>query len=61
MVESDEPTELDLLHPLVCLACGIPLGEPLSFLGPLRCNECRLVDRPLGKTLLAFADGAPLP
>jgi hypothetical protein len=61
LVDAYEPTEPDLSHPLVCLACGIPLEEPLSFLGPLRCNDCLSVNKALDKSLLAFADGAPIP
>ena len=55
-VEAGDQTELSPVHQLVCLACGIPIEEPLSFLAPLRCNECRLLNRPLDESLLSFTD-----
>jgi hypothetical protein len=38
--------------PALCLACGIPLDEPFSRLGSLRCLECRASDRRLDPELV---------
>ena len=35
----------------VCLACGGPIEETLSWVGSLRCLECRDIHRPLDPLL----------
>jgi hypothetical protein len=37
---------------IVCLACGTPLQKPLTYLGSLRCMDCRSVDRQLDPRLV---------
>jgi hypothetical protein len=55
------PPRLDDGRPVVCLACGDAVGRELSFLGSLRCVECRGTERPLDPALTVrwLARGAP--
>jgi hypothetical protein len=40
-------------EPATCLSCGVTVGRELTFLGSLRCLECRAAGRPLDPTLTA--------
>jgi len=46
---SDEPSAR--AGAKVCLACGGPIEDTLSWVGSLRCLECRDIHRPLDPSL----------
>jgi hypothetical protein len=46
---SDEPSARAGVK--VCLACGGPIEDTLSWVGSLRCLECRDIHRPLDPSL----------
>jgi hypothetical protein len=49
---AEEKQQHDHRRPLICLACGNPLEEPLARLGSLRCMDCRELDRRLDPQLV---------